>query len=64
MLDIINSDNKITAIYKGQKIITVSENLPFNQQVRAIFYALGQINPSISRDLVEYELDLMLKAEL
>lgn len=57
MLDIIKTKNKVTAFYNGQAFASLNSNTPFNQQVRTIFYLLGQINPSLSRDLVEYELE-------
>lgn len=56
MLDIIKVQNKIVVQYNGNAITTLNSKMPFNQQVRTVFYMLGQVNPSISRDLVEYEL--------
>jgi len=65
-LELKNSkNNKLIEVYINDNEIgyALLGNRPKNQVLRSLHYLVNQVDPSISRDLVEYELDLMLKPE-
>tara|TARA_R110000823_G_scaffold241207_1_gene365961 strand:- start:1722 stop:1922 length:201 start_codon:yes stop_codon:yes gene_type:complete len=63
MLEIKDTKDKyvLDILIHGEKKGFVLRNRPKNQIARSIHYLVNQVDPSISRDLIEYELDLILK---